>query len=266
MDEGPNIVTVTATEPNGYVSTCESTVTVVVPADIITVDLGDECRPVYLGYEPFECTDITVEASGGTPPYSYAWSTGEDTQVITVCPETTTTYDVTVTDVNGCVQVSESIEVEVIDVRCGNNGNKVLVCHIPPGNEENAHTICIGFDAVQAHLDHGCYLGACGDIPCDGIDGLQPIGMRSDRTADSPVVYPNPTSGAISLLDFELVEFTELEVLNMQGIPVGRANRSDIISSNGTLQFTDRLPEGAYMIKFMDQKEIKHLVRFVKVH
>lgn len=40
--------------------------------------------------------------------------------------------------------------------------NKVCICHIPPGNPDNAHTICIGAPAVDAHIrNHGDYLGEC---------------------------------------------------------------------------------------------------------
>lgn len=39
--------------------------------------------------------------------------------------------------------------------------SKQLVCHIPPGNPANAHTICIAPSAVIAHLAHGDYLGQC---------------------------------------------------------------------------------------------------------
>ena len=38
---------------------------------------------------------------------------------------------------------------------------KVCLCHIPPGNPSNAHTICVGEPAVPAHLAHGDYLGEC---------------------------------------------------------------------------------------------------------
>ena len=38
---------------------------------------------------------------------------------------------------------------------------KVTVCHIPPGNPMEAHTIQISSSAVSAHLDHGDYLGEC---------------------------------------------------------------------------------------------------------
>ncbi len=267
-DEGPNMVTVTATDPNGNTSECFSTVTVVVPPDIISVDLGDACRPVYLGYEPFECTEITAAASGGTPPYTYAWSNGETTESITVCPEVTTVYDVTVTDVNGCVQVSGSAEVEVVDVRCGNNGDKVLVCHIPPGNEENLHTICIAPSAVPAHLAHGDYLGECGYLPCQDIPeiiGDPDIETREGVFSDGPVAYPNPTRNAISIKGYEEIQFTEIEVLNMQGRSVGMLSRAEILEAKGYIGFSDQLPEGAYLIKFANHGAHTHLLRFVKI-
>jgi hypothetical protein len=66
---------------------------------------------------------------------------------------------------------------------------KVLICHIPPGNPDNAHTICVGAAAVKAHeRNHGDPVGACegegdgdegdegddvgeGEDPGDGGDG-----------------------------------------------------------------------------------------------
>jgi hypothetical protein len=39
---------------------------------------------------------------------------------------------------------------------------KVTICHIPPGNPENAHTITISINALQTHLDqHGDFVGDC---------------------------------------------------------------------------------------------------------
>jgi hypothetical protein len=40
---------------------------------------------------------------------------------------------------------------------------KVVICHVPPGNPDNAHTIIIGAPAVPAHLAHGDYEGECKD-------------------------------------------------------------------------------------------------------
>lgn len=44
---------------------------------------------------------------------------------------------------------------------CGNG--KVSLCHFPPGNPANAHTLCIDRNAVPAHLaNHGDRCGPCG--------------------------------------------------------------------------------------------------------
>jgi hypothetical protein len=40
---------------------------------------------------------------------------------------------------------------------------KVDICHIPPGNPSNFHTINISEKAVQSHLDHGDLEGRCSD-------------------------------------------------------------------------------------------------------
>lgn len=42
---------------------------------------------------------------------------------------------------------------------------KVLVCHVPPGNPEAAHTIEVAESALPAHLAHGDAEGACVDAP-----------------------------------------------------------------------------------------------------
>jgi len=67
--------------------------------------------------------------------------------------------------------------------------HKVLVCHVPPGNPDNRHTICIGKPALKAHLRlhvaHGDpdvrdTLGAC-----PGDDGAEePVEDPADPTDD----------------------------------------------------------------------------------
>ena len=41
---------------------------------------------------------------------------------------------------------------------------RTTICHMPPGNPGNAHTLGIGDGGVADHLAHGDCLGAC---PCD---------------------------------------------------------------------------------------------------
>lgn len=47
----------------------------------------------------------------------------------------------------------------------GNGQDKVTICHVPPGNPDNAHTITVGKPAVKAHLAHGDSLGKCHKKP-----------------------------------------------------------------------------------------------------
>jgi len=49
--------------------------------------------------------------------------------------------------------------------------NKVTICHIPPGNPENAHLITVGEPAVLAHIAHGDTLEECpDDLSGEGLD------------------------------------------------------------------------------------------------
>ncbi len=47
----------------------------------------------------------------------------------------------------------------------GADGVKMTICHVPPGNPDNAHVIRVGIRAVPAHLMHGDRLGNCGSDP-----------------------------------------------------------------------------------------------------
>ncbi|MBI5218770.1 MAG: S8 family serine peptidase [Bacteroidia bacterium] len=55
---------------------------------------------------------LIATASGGISPYSYLWSTGQNTQSITVSPVTTSTYYVSVIDHHGCTK-SDNVTVTV---------------------------------------------------------------------------------------------------------------------------------------------------------
>jgi len=253
-DEGENTVTVTADDGNGTVLTCEATVTVVVPPDILSIDVGATCRTVYYGYGPAECTTITANVSGGHSPYTYEWSTGETTQSITVCPSSTTDYYVTATDVNGCVEVSSAVHVIAVDVHCGYNEDKVLLCHIPPGNPADANTICVAATSVPAHLDHGDFLGSCseGADPCAAGGEFQQNIAVHDFAKDliEPVIWPNPGYDNIELMLpkelFGQKVTAQIRSLNGEVLVI-----EEIQQGHNSIRFSDldRLNSGMYLIR-----------------
>ena len=113
--------TVTVTDENGCSSSKEVTVTVhPLPTAVI---IGD--TEICIG------SSTSLTASGGT---SYVWSNGATGASITVSPTATTTYNVTVTDVNGCdgtasktviVNPLPAVSIFGIDEIC-NGGNTTL--------------------------------------------------------------------------------------------------------------------------------------------
>jgi len=79
-------------------------------------------------------------------------------------------------------------------------GAKVDVCHIPPGNPDNAHTITISENAVSAHLDHGDRLGACDSEPTGDPDPTLEVRESGDQS-ESACACPRPGVWRVTNLD-----------------------------------------------------------------
>lgn len=96
---GAGTYTVTVTDNNGC--TIANSVTINQPNPIIVYANGTDtiCMGDY-------SVNITANAAGGTPPYTFNWSgpdlTNPNSQVQLVSPDTTTNYFVNVYDANGC--------------------------------------------------------------------------------------------------------------------------------------------------------------------
>lgn len=65
-----------------------------------------------------------------------------------------------------------------------NSETKVEICHVPPGNPDNRHTIWISQSALQAHLDNHCSKDHTGQNICDqvgecGGGGIIPVDLIS---------------------------------------------------------------------------------------
>ncbi len=183
---------VSVTDANGCMAFAQVTLD---EPPLLTIEAGDN-QTVYYGYPPAACATLSYSGvGGGVPPYSFMWSTGETSQDIEVCPMVSTMYYVTVMDDNGC-SATDSVIVCAIDVRCGNNLDKVEMCHYPPGNPENSHTICVGIASVEDHLAHGDMLAACGtDHSCTDLEPkAAPISEKPVEVSSELKAVPNPFS------------------------------------------------------------------------
>ena len=78
-----------------------------------------------------------------------------------------------VTCVNGAAMAREEDEKKAEPGK-----KKVALCHRPPGNPKNAHTISVGEPATAAHLRHGDQLG-----PCSAEDAIT---SRTPAIPDAP--------------------------------------------------------------------------------
>ncbi|MCD4680939.1 MAG: PKD domain-containing protein, partial [Bacteroidales bacterium] len=99
------IYTVTVTDNNGCTGSYDAAVNV---NPVPLVDAGAD-KTITQGHS----TTLTATTTGGQgPTYAYVWSTGDQTAQISVFPSSTTTYTVTVTDMNGCTD-SDDVHVQV---------------------------------------------------------------------------------------------------------------------------------------------------------
>ena len=145
FDLGEHVVTVTVTDVNNNSSTCTATVTVLSQQGYDTADinhngnLDDDCDGVADACDVCPGADDMLDSDNDGIPDCKDW---------------------------------EGFDNLPDEWKCGGSRrwgpNKVEICHVPYGNPDNAHTICVSQRSVQSHLNHhgGDYLGPCFQITC----------------------------------------------------------------------------------------------------
>jgi uncharacterized lipoprotein YddW (UPF0748 family) len=196
-DIGENTITLTAIDIHGNERAATATVTVEgsVPQPTITVTrdntvyTGLPSNTLAIGYGAQSFTlsvpDQSSELSYSWTPASDLTSTDGQSTLFTPSEGGTFTFSVQVTNEFGCTGSSQ-VTVHVIDVRCGNNNNKVQVC-----NTVGRHAVesCVAPSGVPAMLLTGGKLG-----PCSGDEN------PADPTAESVLAaFPNPFENDLNL-------------------------------------------------------------------
>ncbi|OFY86386.1 MAG: hypothetical protein A3F72_11340 [Bacteroidetes bacterium RIFCSPLOWO2_12_FULL_35_15] len=167
--------TVTVTDANSAIGTATVTITQPNAIAISTSGTATICSGA--------SATITSSATGGTGSYTYLWSNSSSASSITVSPTSTTSYIVTITDINGCsnsdtasITVTPSTgiygHVDSANVNSIVNGTVVLYKHI---------TSLISFDTLQV-----VSLNTSGDYYFPNIN----YGMYLIKVFPNDTVYP----------------------------------------------------------------------------
>jgi len=277
---GENTVVLTVTDIHGNSSTCTTTVTVQYqPTCSITTTpsnntyTGGNPNNIYLGYGPQSAT-ITANATGGTG-FTYSWSpaanlscTNCQSPVFTPTAAGNYTYTVTVTNSNGCATTC-TVSFCVLDIRVpgkGNN-NKVYLCHVPPGNNNNPQTLSVSVNAVASHLSghSGDRLGSC-NMSCgssakggrgNGEEGTEEGHEHSieELVAENGItVYPNPNNGLFTL-NLPTTEEAQILISNVSGQVVYRNNVSG--TQKVSIDLSNKA-QGIYMIQVVSGANTYH--------
>ncbi|HET7897505.1 MAG TPA: T9SS type A sorting domain-containing protein, partial [Flavisolibacter sp.] len=263
---GTSTITWTVTDAAGNTANCQTEVKVNSPLvssvpDVFAVQPGGAANTLYKGYGPASLT-LQGLASGGTAPYTFAWTAGSATDPVlnslssfTVSPENSVTYFFVAKDLNGCAAAPVSKDITVMDIRCGNKLDKVALCHTGNGNTHS--TLCVSENAVSAQLAKGAYLGSCTTASTT---------VRARQTVTEVVktnlvvsASPNPSAQAfvIQVASDNLITPVQLRVVDLLGRTVETKTN---VSPHSNLTIGENYKSGVYVIEFIQgntRKQVK---------
>ncbi len=196
-----------------------------------------------------------ISANGGTPPYSYLWNNGELTSSISDLAGGT--YDVTVTDANGCEEESQ-----------------VLINELTPIISELSSTGASCFDALDGTATIDLISGGAGSVITDysvlwntspPSNNLTVTGLQGGQTYTVTITDSNACEHTNSV---QIANPLPIEIaLSNEDLPAcnGSANGAiSVIVSNGTTPYSyawntgettadiSGLPAGTYTLSVTD--------------
>ncbi|MPR35270.1 choice-of-anchor Q domain-containing protein [Salmonirosea aquatica] len=198
------------------------------------------------------CTTLT--ASGGTGTFTYTWMPGNLTGAsVQLCPTETTTYTVTATNSSGC-SASQTVTVDVQDVRCGYGGVKMCL-----GGRE----LCVAQYLIPTYLRFGATIGGC-NRPIPTRIGYE-LESQEPKLGLSLKAYPNPTLGRVMVeVQIEVAGTAQFDVLDLAGRSV---EQRALPLTEGTHEVAFDLasrPAGSYLIRCRDAVGRQAVVRVHK--
>jgi len=186
--------TVTVTDAVGCTSTAVATITQ--PAIVVATPVTPPV--ICIG----QSATLTVSATGGTPGYTYTWSTGSTGPSVSVSPIVTTTYTVNTVDANNCPALADTVIVTVHPPLTVAVSPNKAIC---PGNSTNLTATAKGGDGTYTYT----WIPIAGLTPVTG-----PTVAASPATTTQYTVIVNDACGTPSVKDSVLVTVNPLPAVS----------------------------------------------------
>ena len=210
---------------------------------------------------------------------SYAWTPGGETSSAVVASDSGA-YSVMVTDANGCVGISNTIQVEIAETPTAgffygiNGGDLTLQANTVGTISSYAWTFGDGNSSTfpnptHTYASNGTYqvcltvtnATGCSDIYCDSVS-VTGVSITEAMLTGTMEVFPNPTLGDVKVR-FEVAEQVEMvELIDLNGRILWARDLDGV--TNGTYEIpVSELPVGIYAIRLLasEGQMVKRLIK-----
>ena len=228
-----------------------------------TVDLGADTAIC-------EGTSLTLDAGSGD--YSYLWSDNSTGQTLDVTAAGT--YHVTVTDTRGCTNkdtVAVTVNTPVTVTLSYDTDNNQLAADYQNGTLYtwylDGNDLTSGSDAAITPSASGDYhVEVIDENGCTAVSDTLYVSLTGIHDAESHGVsiYPNPSSGKITLQFDEIMEDLHISVFDLTGTKVYETTKEQQGSTQKVLNL-EALPDGIYLLQIRSQAPQK-ILRIVIHH
>jgi|GEM_PF-3157512 len=213
---------------------------------------------------------ILIATTGGTPPYSFNWSNGANTEDLTGL--SAGTYEGTITDGNGCILTSGPVVISEpapillsathVDATPSGGGTDGSIDLMISGGTtpytyawnngattEDLTGLSLGSYTVTVTDANGCtetYVQALGNTAVVDIDELQKFEL-----------FPNPTNGQTQIvLEFEKAVDLNIRIVNVLGQVIHEESDNQVKSNQYTIDMT-KAAAGTYFVHLLVEGAVR---------
>jgi len=193
---------------------------------------------------------LTAQVIGGKTPYTYQWSNGSQSPAITVNPLKTTTFKVTVSDVNSSmvkydvtIRVKPKPEAPVITM-----DGDTLVSSYTAGHTWMIDGKTITHDTTNRFLpkEKGKYSVMVSVDGCmSDVSNVIVLGVNKLAFSEDFKIFPNPANGIINIETGQTTANAVFSIINLEGQVILKQN----IAKHKTSVDIGHLPRGIYIVR-----------------